>query len=820
MKSIETSKAFLAAATVASGVLLVAPASAADVSFTPPASPPYLWSSPSNWSSGALPGSGDAVLLNDAALATSPVVVPAGTSASVASVTLGSASSGQSGYNLLEIANGATLTTTDGSVGLTFGGATGVVTNFGTFSGRFRLGSQSNSSTANGTLAQFDNFGTASVSAFWMGLGNTTSRTPGTPSIFYNHAGATFGMTGGGYMSRDGGESIFINEGTMSSSAILYMGLGKEKSELRIQGNGTFTANNEIRQGHGYASTSYVILTDNGNITGTGAINVGHGNGSKATGYLILSNNASIVKSAGRINLGTYTAGAIGHLQMNDSSSISLNDYIIIGEKNSATGTVEMAGNSIIQGKSVLIANGTNSTGVVSMAGNSRFSLTSLCLGGTFTGNGDNSQATMSLTDSAEARIEGAIYVGLRPGSCGTLSLAGNSSMSVLTNLYVGYHSGATGTVSVAGNATLAATNVCVGRPSSVGLVTIADTATLFATNIDIVSSGAARGTVEVCGDAVITNLFTINVGNDSSKCDATLAMRGGSVFFDIDPENPDYVKNGWFNPIRLNPRRTEVCGRIRGWGKIAFSDPVTFVANAAQRPNGLTHHGQVIADGEGQARDLDFSRFGALNFSSTDANPSGTNGWFAVNKGRLRLPRSWPRKTNSAFCVGDCYSLDYSQVANNAVASNRLANTFSATFTGAGTGNYIFADLYATDRDDIPAGLDAIRPDRVISVWRIGLFDDGPDADEPENPSSFTSADLRFRIPGDEVAGAEKLYVAYHDGTANGKWTTIGRLANPDPKWPVVPAHVDAPSSADWNLGWFAVIDRSTPFSTTIYVR
>ena len=801
-------------------VLAASTAFAGDVSFTPSSPAPYLWSDLANWSGGALPGSGDTAVLDAAALAASPVVLPAGTSVSVAGVTLGSKTSGQSGYNLLKIESGATLTTTDNNTGLIVGGATGIVTNYGTFTGRFRLGPLSASGIVNGTLARFDNFGTVSASGFWMGLGNSASRTPGTPSVFYNHAGATFGMTGGGYMSRDGGESTFINEGTMSSSAILYMGLGREKSELRIQDNGTFTANNEIRLGHGYASTSYVVLSDSGSIKGTGAINVGHGNGQKATGYLILSNAAAIVKSAGRINLGTYTEGATGHLRMDDSASVALNDYLIVGEKASARGTVEMAGDSGFQGVTVVVANGNNSTGIVAMAGNSGLDLSgSLCIGGSFASNGDNSLATVSLTDSAVAGIGGSIYIGLRPGSCGTLSLGGNSRLSVTNNLYAGYASGATGTVSVAGNATISAPSVKMGQGSAAALITLADSATLFSTNIAIASSGTATGTLEVGGGSVVTNLLVLNIGN-ASKCNATLAMRGGAIFLDIDPENPDYVRQGWFNPIGLNPTRTEVCGRIRGWGKIAFSDPVTYVANAAQRPNGLTHHGQVIADGEGEARDLDFSRFGALNFSSTDANPSGTNGWFAVNKGRLRLPRSWPRKTNNAFCVGDCYTLDYSQAANNAVASNRLANTFSTTFTGAGTGNYLFADLYATDRDDIPGGLDAVQPDRVISVWRIGLFDDGPDADEPETPSAFTSAQLHFRIPGDAVAGAEKLYVARHDGTANGKWSIVGRLVDPNPKWPVVPARVTAPSSAAWNLGWFAVIDRSTPFGTTLYIR
>ena len=800
MKSIRNAKVFLVIATVATGTIAVAPASAGDVSFNPPASPPYLWSTPSNWSSGALPGSGDNVLLSAAALGASPLIVDGSTPRTANELHLQPASGATT---LLEVASGASLTAS-----------------------KLCLGNSGSGVSFNGALARVDNYGAVNVAGFFMGRGNSTWATSATPTVFHNHAGATFSHTGTGnwnfYFNQNGGSSLFINEGAMSntSGSPLWMGMGQGNSELRIQGNGVFTANGEIRLGHGYPSTSYVKLTDSGSITGTGAINVGHGNNQKATGYLILSNDASIVKSSGRINLGTYVAGSVGHLRMNDSATITLNDYLSVGDGTSTRGTVEMAGSSTYHGINVVLANANNSTGIVSMAGNSHFGLSNnLYFGGSYSA-GDNSLATMSLADSAEAGIANQILVGMRTGSRGTLSLAGSARLSVTNNLFIGYNAGSSGSVSVAGNATLAAPNIRVGQSTSSGLLTLADTATLFATNIDIVSWGAATGTLVAGGNSVITNLLTMNIGHSSQAGhDATLSMRGGAIFFDIDPENPSYVKNGYLNTISLNPWRTAVLGRIRGWGKVAFSDPVTYVANAA-KPSGLTHYGQVIADGEGQARDLDFSRFGAINFSSTDANPSGTNGWFAVNKGCLRLPRSWPRKTNAAFCVGDCYTLDYSQVANNAVASNRLANTFSATFTGAGTGNYIFADLYATDRDDIPAGLDAIRPDRVISVWRIGLFDDGPEADEPETPSSFTSADLRFRIPGDAVADAKKLYVARHDGTANGKWMTIGRLVNPNPKWPVVPAHVDAPSSADWNLGWFAVIDRSTPFSTTIYFR
>lgn len=772
---------------------------AGDVSFSPQGQPPYLWSIPANWSGGALPGPSDNAIFADAALGTYPIVVDGSATRTVNELHLKPASGATT---LMEVASGATLTVT-----------------------KLFMGNQGSGASFNGALVRIDNYGTINVANFRMGRGNSTWATAGTPTIFHNHAGATFSNTGTGtwnfYVNQDGGNSLFINEGAMSntSGSPLWLGMGQGHSELRMQGDGVFTANGAICMGYSYPSTSHVVLADRGRITGSGEINVGHGNGHKATGYLVLSNNATIAKSSGRVNIGTYTAGSAGHLEINDSASVTLNDYLSVGNSTSTRGTVEMAGNSALSGVNAVVANANNSTGTISMAGSSRLCLSStLYMGGSYS-TGDNSFATVALTDSAEADIANQIFIGMRTGSGGTLSLNGRSRLSVTNNLFIGYNAGSAGIVSVAGNATLAAPNIRVGQSTSSGLLTLSDNATLFATNIEIVSWGTATGRFMVGGDAIVTNLLAMTIGHPTTKCDATLAMRGGAVFFDIDTENPRYVQNGYLNPIHLNPWRTEVCGRIVGWGKVALSDPVTFIANA-DKPCGLSHYGQVVADGEGMPRDLDFSRAAALNFYTTDANPSGTNGWFAVNKGRLRLPRSLPRKTNNAFCVGDCWTLNYAAVASAAVTSNRLANTFSATFTGAGTGNYIFADLYATDRDDIPAGIDDIHPDQVISVWRIGLFNDGPENDEPSTPSSFTSADLRFRIPGDVAAGIGKLYILRHDGTANGKWKIVGRAKNPDVKWPVIQAKVAEPSSANWNVGWFAVIEHEAPFGTILVVR
>ncbi len=780
--------------------LIETSAYAGDVSFSPQGQPPYLWSLPANWVGGALPGTGDNVILSDAALGTYPLVVDGNTSCTVNQLHLKPASGAKT---LMEIASGASITASS-----------------------FNLGNSGSGASYNGKLARIDNYGTVNVAGFFMGRGNSSWASDGTPTIFYNHAGATFAHTGTGswnfYLAQNGGDSLFINEGAMSntSGSPLWTGLGKGKSELRIQGDGVFTANGDIRMGHGYPSTSYIVLANRGQLTGSGVIHVGHGNGQKATGYLVLSNDASIVKSSGRITLGTNTAGAKGYLQMHDNSSVSLNENLSVGDGVSTTGTMTMDGGSTFAGNVAVVANANNSTGMVSLAGNSRFTTRSNFYVGGSASSGDGAAGSVSLADAATADIGGFIYIGTWSGSHGEMSLSGTSRLYVTNDvIVVGYSGGSAGTASVSGNAEVHAVAVRVGQSTSRGLMNLSDSATLYTPGISVVGWGNATGTLVVGDCAVVTNVEQLTIGNFYLHGPATLAMRGGSVFLDVNPDNPDYIQNGSFNPISLNPYRTAALGSIRGWGKVAFSDPVTYIATPAH-PCGMTHYGQVVADGEGVTRDLDFSRAGTLNYSSTEANPSGTNGWFAVNKGRLRLPRSLSRTSNAAFCVGDCSTLDYAATPRTSAATKRLANTFSATFTGAATGNYIFADLYASDRDDIPVGIDAIHPDKVISVWRIGLFSDGPEADEPSTPSDFTSADLRFRIPGDATAGVEKLYVIRHDGTTNGKWEIAGRARNPDANWPVIQARVDKPSAADWNVGWFAVIEHEAPFGTILVIR
>ena len=765
-------------------------ASAAMRSYTPQGSAPYYWSDAAAWG-GTEPGSGDEAIANNSALLANPLIVAAGTSPSVGTNRLGDC--------ILQIEEGASLSMSSGFMLLAgVANQTSIVTNYGTVSvNDLQLGVYSGSGgTGKGKLAQFDNFGTLNIGTYFrIGI-------RGTRSIFYNHEGAMFNKTGGGawsfYMATDsGGDSTIINEGTMvcGSGTETWTGNSNSKNEIIMRKSGTFNPGPLLKIGHVGTSTTTLNLYDNSKLLGSTLYRVGGTSGAK--GYITLSNESSIVTS-NSMYLG-FEASTIGSIALADDASASLG-YTIFGRGGSSQGIVTLTDNSrlVIDSSPDVIHFGYSA----------------------------NSSGRLSLSGSATADIRRPVHLGTGAASRGTISLAGNSQL-FMTNYYmiVGYSNGGTGVLQVADNAVLHAPVLKIGQTSvagTTGFATLSGNATLFSTNIVMPAWGSAgRGTLEVADNAVITNLQYLKVGLNGNANSQAVNMRGGSIYFDIDAASSNYVANGYYDPLMLNENRTVVRGFIRGWGEIAFSDPRTYVTEAAT-PCGTVHYGQIIADGDGVERDLDFSRFGALHYNTTDANPSGTNGWFAVNKGRLKMPRALPRKTANYRCVGDYRGCDYSTGESpNATIRNRLCNTFTCTFDGAALNNYIFAELYATDRDDIPTGLDGIGAHKVISVWRVGLFDDGPEVDEPTHPSSFSSAQLHFKYPnvGDDLDGMVLVCVYRHSGTAHGGWKFVGK-AKPSTTWPVVPASVGAPSAENWNMGWFAVVARKYPFGLTVTFR
>ena len=640
---------------------------------------PYKWSTSGNWSSGGFPGQNDSVSISQPLFLQTPLHVDQNVMVSNLFLDVGT----------LYVDEGKSLTAKKNNSGVVnlgqSEGAVAVLTNKGAITTyTFDLGTYNR---PKGTLARVDNFGSITIANHLrMGVA-------GTPSVFYNHEGATVTKTGGNNYTfyfgvGAGGHTRLVNEGVfLDSSSEIRMGLQSHQNascELVLNKSGYLYAKNTLSVGDGAWSSPQVELNDSSCLAVAGKVNIGGGNSGGANTY------------------GTVT--------LNDASSMIASNDIIVARNKNSNGKMYLNGNSRVRQEkgSLIIANGESS--------------------------------------------KGSVYIG--------------------------------------------------------------EGTELWATNIVVAANTtSANGLLEVAG--TITNLTRIKVGCNSATSFAQLKLKGGKLSF-----NGKHI-----DPLWLNERRTQVSGVVRGWGTVELENPRRFITDwqlhksetGYSRPMTLVHYGQVVADGGV----LDFGRFGALSHRTTEANPSGTNGWLAVNQGVLRLPRCLALGDSGKICIGDCFDLDYSQEFSDSVRSNRLANTFSCAFAGNVGGAYVFSELYAADHPDIPHGVSqfAGTGGRVLAVWRIGCFSDGPEAKEPSVPVAFDSAKIHFRHMNDNLDGMVRTYVCRHDGAENGQWRLAGRTKTRK-GWPVVSASVNAPSPKKWNLGWFAVIAREKPFGAFIVVR
>ena len=726
-----------------------------------------------------------------------------------------------------------------------------------TSNGTLGLGYANN---CNGSLTQNDSSRTEFTGSVNLGYGSSAVGAISlNDSAKYESKGGSVNV-GAGANSR--GYFTLSNESAFVSSAAVYIGAGTGSyGSMEFADTSTATFNGYCSVGAAKLSVGEMHLKDSACVTTRNQLYVCGNEGGCSTGLVTLAGSSILTNMIGALVIGSYSntcgrmtlsgnsrvvstsnvylghgndksgAGAQGFLTLADNASAEFSGkYLHLADIKYTAGTLEMYGNTTLGGSNLFaIGKAQYATGIVTVANNARVDAGEMQVAGAWLSRGllvvtnAASVACTNMTLCASNTSDGDLYV-----SGGTVDV---------TNLTIAAYGTSDGCVVVADEGRLSCTNIAMatadravanltvtngGFAQSIGIqlgtgtksfahLKVADGALLLASNIAVaVNETASTGILEIAAGAIVSNDY-IKIGCASTTSRGILKMSGGTLL--ISGKNPN-------DPIYLNQRRLDVSAWIRGWGKVAFYDPR---ASITEWPNARTrcivHYGQVIADGEGEERDLDFSRFGALSYQNTQANPSGTNGWFAVNKGRLKLPRCLPRKTANYRCSGDCYDLNYANETSTGTTSNRLANTFTCVFQGAALNNFVFSELYAPDRSDIPAGLDALGADRTISVWRIGLFADGPEIDDPVSPETFTSAKIHFRFPNDNLDGLAVMCVYRHDGTANGKWRLVGR-AKVRKGWPVVPARVLAPSDANWNLGWFAVVGRVNPFGNTLIVR
>ena len=319
--------------------------------------------------------------------------------------------------------------------------------------------------------------------------------------------------------------------------------------------------------------------------------------------------------------------------------------------------------------------------------------------------------------------------------------------------------------------------------------------------------------------NARITGIYRLNSTTVYRGLQTRIRLEGGRIEFKPqDYSTRESISLGRYGFGTGNT--IDGIGRISGYGALARVDIASPASGKYMPMTCRMYDFSFTADGMGEERDLDMRSISSFNSERYD-NATGTNGWYAVNKGRLLYPRAgWivGRYDDSpAFMIGDYYKAGTNEYGE--VKAPTLVNSISAepTTEGAGSSAYAYAALYAADRTDYPANVLRGMPGKVASVWRIGTSKSKWNTDEPESPwTDWTAMKLTFRYDRSAVVDGLPLKLYRHDGTPGGAWRRVAKLAAPD-EGALISATV-APCSGTWNVGWFALVSQEDKGAVIIY--
>jgi len=306
------------------------------------------------------------------------------------------------------------------------------------------------------------------------------------------------------------------------------------------------------------------------------------------------------------------------------------------------------------------------------------------------------------------------------------------------------------------------------------------------------------RGEVVVADEAEIifapTSCRNISLAKGSASAQATLTLRGGSITM---------TTNSILYVGRHANTENACNGFVRGWGRLDRHSPeLTTYQYGITMDMGC---GALTADGEGVERDLDLSMIRKI--FDNGLNKSGTNGWYAVNKGRL----TYPCRFGGYRMLGDYYGHEGDPVYVNSVSVDCTDKK-----------GYLIGQLYATDRSDIPAGLpadDIANRVKRLGVWRATI-NANYDATNvtAQTRGNVTSATIKIRYNNfllNELADAEGAFdgeqtlVLYaHDGSTDGTWRRIKTVSvnSAEEGGHLIGGTIQV-SPEPWNLGFFAVV-------------
>ena len=319
--------------------------------------------------------------------------------------------------------------------------------------------------------------------------------------------------------------------------------------------------------------------------------------------------------------------------------------------------------------------------------------------------------------------------------------------------------------------------------------------------------------------NALLHGLHVFNMSTANSSYEAHLRLEGGRIVF---KPHTTATRPSLILGVKGKNDKDGI-GSISGYGTITRTDIENPADDLYLTMNMQMHDFSITADGNGQERDLDLRAIYIINYINNNSHPlkntlanwgnlSGTNGWYAVNKGRLIFPGSdkvvGMDEANPARHFGDYRYQGTNELGNARLPA--LVNAFSLEPTTDLTGGkaYCHASLYAVDRTDYPRNVLRGRKGKVVSVWRIGTCTTGWTEDDPITPwKSYTAMKVTFRYDQTAFDGSHPVKLYRHEGTEDGSWKCVATQSTPAEN-AVISATV-TPGSGVYDLGWFALVEQ-----------
>lgn len=427
-------------------------------------------------------------------------------------------------------------------------------------------------------------------------------------------------------------------------------------------------------------------------------------------------------------------------------------------------------------------------------------------------GHYEDSVGTVRIVDNGVIRYRppsgsgaGAIF-GEAARSTAYLTMSNNAVFYLTTNAGIDFSSGvdSSGFLTMADNALCSSpttVNMASGARSDIEAGLSGSAVFNVGGDLNVASGGASTAKIRIAENAELRSVKDMTFAQGTGSR-AEVVLEGGKL--SIRPDAPN-------NVLRLGADASSA--RISGYGKLGTQVWSPSLANS--RYLHLELAGQVVADGKGSSQTLDMGLYMEVN-SETYArtghgNVCGSNGWYAVNGGRLVMPQ-YQSVTNGSWCVGD-FSMS---------VAPSFAGSFKVDFAAQPAESYLHASLYAADHSDVPAGLPTEDKNLCVEdIWRLG-YGAGDKESDPTSVVDFGSADITFRFGARSVKpGKTYTVAAWRYDVATSQWVKVSS-AEYAPANPTIVFRNVTPvngGATKWNMGWFAVTLEKNP-GTLILLR